>query len=636
MIRLALDVSDPVSRRKLDDMFQAAHSIRRALQRGARARMRAYRAAHHERKRDPAALRERVGLSPVAFEAAARKHVNAAPHLRRHLTKAVAMHVADGVWNDTKRSLFADASGKRQGIPTVTPWHRFHRLVGRARSRTKVHVWESARLHGSLAGHRAAYTAPSGRFFQPRRMRPITKPRSWWKHAGPLVVVFTGLAGGDLALPVRLPSAPSNQPILDYLLGDPSGWHKIDLVRRRDRRGRWTYEAHLLVIAKPYVAPAAQARRIAAAASTAERCAGIDVNVSNVTIASHEGERDLRVTRVERSAGQRQRARRAARQQRRRQRDLDRSRRALNAQQYELSKRQAKRARRREAAALKPVQVIPMGPRRTRADGRPVQSYRRDHLSRSYRRSRAAMASQQAAVAQARREHAREAAGAIVAEHGCSLTMEDCNLSTWARRWGRSLAAFSPGTLVSAIDRESRAVAAIAGKHDGGIARASTKTTAMSQHCLCGERVSKSLGQRTHTCPKCGLHGNRDTIAAVLAAHVVFGMRSEPASATVDFSACRALYETLPTKTIDYRLLVHVSNGRQDAQTESTASTARDRFFVVETERTPDLVVVARRIVGMAPCPTPDEIGSCRTKPERARMRTNLSVGAHAPIWDSS
>jgi transposase len=465
-------------------------------------------------------------------------------------------------------------------------------------------------------------------------MRPVPdQGRRWWNHDGPLTVVFSGLPDGTLVLPVRLPSAPSNQAMLEHHLKDPSRWHKIDVVRRRDRRGRYRYEAHLMVLVEPYVSPATGASREAAAIATVDRRAGIDVNVSNVTIASHEAERDLRVTRVERTAGQRTKSHRRARRERRRQRALERSRRAMNAQQFQLSKRQAKRARRREAAGLRPVQVIPLGPRIARPDGRPLQSYRRDKLSKTFLRERAAQAARQHAIAQARRDDARRCAKAIVHEHGFELTVEDCDLRTWARRWGRSLAAFSPGTLVSAIEGEARAVAAVAAR-EGGLWRASTRTTALSQHCLCGERVVKELGHRTHTCQVCGLQGARDTIAAVLAAHVVFGDQREPASARVDFDACAVLLASLPRKTIDYRLLIN--HGRQDARSESTATTARDGWFVVETERTPDLVVVARRIVGMAPLPTPNEPGFRQATSERRRMRTDLPLGALAPIWDSS
>ena len=55
VLRLPLDVHDPVHRARIEAMFGAAYQIRRALQRTARDRSRAYWAATHERSRDPSA-----------------------------------------------------------------------------------------------------------------------------------------------------------------------------------------------------------------------------------------------------------------------------------------------------------------------------------------------------------------------------------------------------------------------------------------------------------------------------------------------------------------------------------------------------------------------------------------------------
>jgi hypothetical protein len=244
------------------------------------------------------------------------------------------------VWTAAERHLFADARGKRHGLPRVSRWHDFTRLPGRARSHTRASKWETVRLCGSLAGHRARYTDQRGDFVQPRRLRPVHSD-AWWSYDGPLAVVFTGLAEGPLVLPVRLPTAPSNQPILDHHLADPSRWHKIDLVRRRDpsRPGGWRYEAHLMVLTTPYVSPSAAARRATVAIEAMDRTAGVDVNVSNVTVASHDLGCAIRVTRIVRDAPQEQRDRRRSRRERRRQRALDRSRRAMNRAQYQLSRR---------------------------------------------------------------------------------------------------------------------------------------------------------------------------------------------------------------------------------------------------------------------------------------------------------
>jgi hypothetical protein len=71
---------------------------------------------------------------------------------------------------------------------------------------------------------------------------------SWWDHTGVLAVVFTGLPGGDLVLPVRLPQGAGQWAHLCHFLAHPGVWHKMDLVHVRDRRapGGWRYYAHLL------------------------------------------------------------------------------------------------------------------------------------------------------------------------------------------------------------------------------------------------------------------------------------------------------------------------------------------------------------------------------------------------------
>jgi hypothetical protein len=622
VLRLALDTRDPLQRARIEAMFGAAYSVRRAVQRDARDRTRAYWAARDERAREPAAVRDRLGLSRTGLEHAAYEHLDAAPHLRRFVTKALAMHLADSVWAATERHLFPDARGQRLGMPGVGRWYDFARLPGRARSHTTANKWETFRLCGTLAGHRAAYTDCTGDFVQPRHLRPVDG-EAWWSYDGPLAVVFTGLADGALVLPVRLPTAPSNQPILDHHLADPSRWHKVDLVRRRDPNvvGGWRYEAHLLVLTTPYVSPSSATRRARVAIEAADRIAGADVNVSNITLASHEDGQAIRVTRIARGATQQQRDRGRRRRERRRCRALDRSRRAMNRAQYQLSRRQEKRARRRAEAGLPAVDVIPMGRRNARADGVPLQSYRRDQLSASYCRGRAAKAAAAAAAAQARRDRARQVAADVVATHGYQLIVEDASISAWSRSWGHAVAAFSPGLLVAAIDREARVVATIAGGQ-GGVTRAATRTTALSQHCPCGARVAKRLADREHRCATCQLCGDRDAVAAVLASFVVLDTPGQPSSAHVDYAAAA---HALPAIRRALSSPSSPCDGWQDTRSESTGLSTREGSCLVPWTPTPDPVAVARRSVGMAPCPTPDETGLRQTTPERARTRTNMT-----------
>jgi len=538
------------------------------------------------------------------------------------------MHMADSVWNPFERHLFPDAKGGRFGRPGVGRWYDFARIPGRARLHTRENKWETFRLHGTLAGHRDAYRGGDGRFYQPRRMRPIAPDRSWWEHSGPLVVVLTGLSAGTLALPVRLPASPSNQAILDHHLADATRWHKIDLVRSRDPQaeGGWRYEAHLTVLTDLFVSPATSERRTTAAIETATRRVGVDVNVSNISIASIRSDNDeLRISRIERDAGDPEVVAKRAATKRHRERALDRSRRAANPEQYELSSRQCARAERRAARGFPAVRVIPMGPRRAHAGGRPRQGYRKDQLSKRYRRVRSEVAASEASVAQAKRDHARRVAGAEVLRHGFLMTIEDHSLRTWARTWGRSLHAFAPGLFLSALRRETAAVAGIASTL-GGIFRASTRSTALSQHCLCGLRAKKTLAERTHHCPRCGIAGDRDAVSATLAALVTFVDRKLPASASVDFQAGRILLEKPSTRTTLLESIRKAVPGRQEARSESTSPAIAEGSSLAKPGRTPPNTVVARKNVGTALNPTPDESGAKhQATSERDQKRTDGS-----------
>jgi hypothetical protein len=270
VICLELDLSgDNRTRERLERQWAAVFGLRRALQRDAAAGCRAYWAAHRERAADPKALRGRLGLSRKGMEAAAKSHIDASGWMRDHLTKAVGLHVADEVWETVDRHLFADSSGRRHGPPRIGSWWDFTRIPGRARSHTKTPpVWETYRLVGTLDGHLQTYRHPqlaaavstatqatgqptgTSILAQPAHPPSPARPASgkWADHHGALAVVFTGLPGGDLVLPVRLAQGAGQWDHLCHFLADPAVWHKIDLVRVRDRKapGGWRYYAHLL------------------------------------------------------------------------------------------------------------------------------------------------------------------------------------------------------------------------------------------------------------------------------------------------------------------------------------------------------------------------------------------------------
>lgn len=564
VIRLELDVSDDRMRRRVERQWEAVFRLRRALQRDAQARCGAYWAAHHERTADPKALRARLGLSRKGIEAAAKAHIEASGWMRDHLTKAIGLHIADEVWQTIDRHLFADSSGRRQGTPRIGSWWDFTRIPGRARSHTKATpTWETYRLVGSLDGHLGAYRHPllpteittgsaaaarpvgTSILAQPARLCAPTRPGggSWWDHDGVLAVVFTGLPSGDLVWAVRLAQGAGQWAHLAHFLADSRAWHKIDVVRVRDRKapGGWRYYAHLLVHQAGYQSPATRARREQIPAG---RRAGVDANVSNVSVASFPDDQPAKliIDQIECTAAQHRSAARVAKRARARQKALDRSRRNTNASQYGPSVRQQKRALRRAAAALAPRRITnPGGARHARCDRAPLRAYRRDNLSRRYQRTRCDHATESRAASQAKRFRAADVAARIVSTHGNNITVEDTNISTWARLWGKRIALFSPGMLVASLAAECAAT-------KGQFFRAGTRSTAMSQHCLCGQRVAKTLAQRTHHCPHCGLHGDRDTVSAALASCVEFANPNDPRTARVDYRLAHVLRDGLASQ----------------------------------------------------------------------------------------
>ncbi|GAB2995965.1 hypothetical protein GCM10023080_072710 [Streptomyces pseudoechinosporeus] len=578
---LPLAVTDPADLDRLEKLFGAMWSIKRAVQRDVRAKVDAYWAATHERDEHGAkAVRQRLGLTREALERCAYKHLEAAGHLKHHASKALAMHMADEVWNGVQRHLFADTTGKRHGRPKTGRWHDFTRIPGRARSHTTANKWETFRLVGTLRGHAMAYTG-GGRhmLMQPRRMpvpaapsgsvptgkatasgKPAMRKATWWDHTGPLAVVFAGGpegSRGDLVLPVRVPQHPGQRARVEHFLSNPGRWHKVDLVRRRKASapGGWVYEAHLMILGPGYTAPAVQQMRQQAA--VLDRIGGVDGNVTNVSVVSlpaglDPAEGAPASTEITLSTEERALLEREANKRRGRARALERSRRATNTAQYGLSKKQARRAERRAAKGLPEKTVtVPGGARAARPDGVPKQAFRRDDLSTGYRELRARQAEAAASAAEHRRHRARSVAREIVAAHGPVLVVEDCDIRAWYRLWGKRLSQTTPGMLIAALERECQAAG-------GRLVRASTWSTALSQHCLCGERVNKTLRDREHKCIACGLAGKRDLVSAALAAFVRFADVDDPKTAYLDTTASRHAQITF-------------SEGLEEALRESTA-----------------------------------------------------------------
>jgi hypothetical protein len=638
VIRLPVRVDDPATRRRVEQLFFAMLQLKRAVQHDARALVAAYWAGPHRRQIDAKGWREELGLTREGLERAAYAHLDDSGWLKHHVTKALALHQADEVWTGVSRHLFPDAAGRFAGRPKVGSWWDYTRIPGRAKSHTTERKWETFRLHGSLAGHLATYPHPDlpasittphqaatlrpsvSVLAQPLRLRapagpsgqvptrtitasgqPRMRKATWWDHDGPLTVVFAGgsdSARGDLVLPVRLPQGAGRWPRLLHFLGDPESWHKIDLVRRRDPSapGGWAYEAHLMILGPGYASPATRERRAHAAGS--RRIGGVDGNVSNLSVVSlptglDPAEGPVRSDRIVASSQEQAALDKQRRKAKGRSRARERSRRSCNPTQYGPSKHQRARAERRAQTGLAERCVqVPGGAREANTAGKPTQAYRKDQLSNGYREVRARGHADSSRTAEARRHRARLVAEQIVTTHGAWLTVEDCDIRTWFKLWGKACSAFAPGMLLRALEHECRAAG-------GRLIRASTTRTAMSQHCLCGARVRKSLRDRTHSCPECGLVGDRDLVSAALGAFVTFTDPEGPSTARVDYEKARHA--------------LHVfDQGLHGALRESTASCpappGRDHAAAAHCQvRAWRRAASAPRSAGKCTVPTPDE-----------------------------
>lgn len=120
-----------------------------------------------------------------------------------------------------------------------------------------------------------------------------------------------------------------------------------------------------------------------------------------------------------------------------------------------------------------------------------------------------------------------------------------------------------------------------------GVLVSATRPNARARHCLCTTRALKTLADRTHLCPVCGLIGDRDRVAAALGAFVTVLRPLVPDTAWVDHR--------------DATLVLTPSPGPQAAPAGSGAAPPEQ----LKVRR--DGGAHARRGAGSAPPPTPDE-----------------------------
>jgi putative transposase len=124
----------------------------------------------------------------------------------------------------------------------------------------------------------------------------------------------------------------------------------------------------------------------------------------------------------------------------------------------------------------------------------------------------------QAKVADARRRlaaHRKSLQGGLanrILGQGVVIKAEKLSYKAFQRSFGRSVTRRAPGMFMELLARK----AASAG---GRVIDVNTRTTALSQTCVCGRKERKPLSQRTHRCD-CGVVCDRDVFSGFLVRHV--------------------------------------------------------------------------------------------------------------------
>ena len=78
-----------------------------------------------------------------------------------------------------------------------------------------------------------------------------------------------------------------------------------------------------------------------------------------------------------------------------------------------------------------------------------------------------------------------------ILKHGKNIKTEKVSIKGWQKRYGKAIAAKSPGFVQSELKRKAESAG-------GSFTRFSTQKTALSQTHLNGERIKKKLSERVH------------------------------------------------------------------------------------------------------------------------------------------
>lgn len=243
---------------------------------------------------------------------------------------------------------------------------------------------------------------------------------------------------------------------------------------RRDRvRGQDRYAALLCVGGLPYRNEA----YLKEAAKVDGKVVGLDMNVSNLGVATMEEAHLLPLCDPQLLKDRKQ----EAALERRRRKAIQRSRRSNNSHAF-------------------------------RRDGSHVEGARPKRMSKRGQKKQDELANNQRKAAEHRKQD-RAMLTHDIRMLGSELVIEQADYHHWHKRelkWAKRLGLTSPGYTHQALKQEAQ----ITG---GSMREIDPRVNASTQRCLCGAKQKKDKSERWHHCPECGLQAHRDILPAYLA-----------------------------------------------------------------------------------------------------------------------
>ncbi len=145
------------------------------------------------------------------------------------------------------------------------------------------------------------------------------------------------------------------------------------------------------------------------------------------------------------------------------------------------------------------------------AQGRAIKGKHPTKASRRQRQTAARLAELFRREAAHRRTLHGQMANHIIAQ-GVIIKTEKLSYKAFQKMFGRSISVRAPKLFLAILTRKAESAG-------GQVMESNTRTTALSQTCVCGRRIPKRLSERVHCCV-CGAVMQRDLFSGFLARYV--------------------------------------------------------------------------------------------------------------------